>query len=149
MHRGCQLRRLRGTGRRDAGIRRLPLCGIGRGVADLQRFLQWEGAGRHYDRIALRYWDRFLGVSGANDPRLDSISPIKHIDAVTVPVLLIHGRDDTVVPFEQSTVMFDALRKVNKKVDLISLKNEDQLLAFAQRNATSDVEVHGRFSASP
>jgi dipeptidyl aminopeptidase/acylaminoacyl peptidase len=28
---------------------------------------------------------------------------------VNVPVLLIHGRDDTVVPFEQSEVMVDAM----------------------------------------
>ena len=102
------------------------------GIADLKRLLQWEGVGLHYDRIALRYWDRFLGVSGANDPRLDSISPIRHIDAVAAPVLLIHGRDDTVVPFEQSTLMFDALRKSNKKVDLVSLKNEDHWLSRSE-----------------
>ena len=28
-----------------------------------------------------RYWDRFLGVSGPNDPSADAISPSKHIDA--------------------------------------------------------------------
>jgi dipeptidyl aminopeptidase/acylaminoacyl peptidase len=27
-----------------------------------------------------------------------------------VPILLIHGKDDTVVPFEQSEVLFKALR---------------------------------------
>jgi dipeptidyl aminopeptidase/acylaminoacyl peptidase len=44
--------------------------------------------------FAQRFWDRFMGVRGPDDATLDGISPIKHLDAVSVPVLLIHGRDD-------------------------------------------------------
>jgi hypothetical protein len=44
--------------------------------------------------FAQRFWDRFIGVRGPDDGALDSISPIKHLDAVSVPVPLIHGRDD-------------------------------------------------------
>ena len=51
-----------------------------------------------------------MGVTGPSDPVLERISPIKHLDAGNVPVLLIHGRDDTVVRFEQSQVMFDAMK---------------------------------------
>ena len=49
-----------------------------------------------------------MGAANPNDPALIAISPIEHVAAVTVPVLLIHGRDDTVVPYEQSDVMLSA-----------------------------------------
>lgn len=99
------------------------------GVSDLARMMEWEGRGGLDSRYINRYWDRFFGVSGSSDPALDAISPIKHVDAVKVPVLLIHGRDDTVVPYEQSQVMYDALRKHNKDVELVTLKHEDHQLS--------------------
>jgi dipeptidyl aminopeptidase/acylaminoacyl peptidase len=100
------------------------------GLSDLKRWLSWVN-GNHSlnNNLDQRYWDRYLGASGPNDPVLDQISPIKHIDALGVPVLLIHGKDDTVVPFEQSEVMFDALRRANKAVDLVVLKHEDHWLS--------------------
>jgi dipeptidyl aminopeptidase/acylaminoacyl peptidase len=76
-----------------------------------------------------RYWDRFWGASGSSDPLLNSLSPVKHVDAVKVPVLLVHGRDDTVVPFEQSQMMFDALKAGKKDVTLITLNKEDHWLS--------------------
>jgi dipeptidyl aminopeptidase/acylaminoacyl peptidase len=50
---------------------------------------------------------------------------LTHVNAVTVLVLLIHGKDDTVVPFEQSQLMHDALKGANKDVQLVKLKDED------------------------
>jgi dipeptidyl aminopeptidase/acylaminoacyl peptidase len=85
------------------------------------------------DNLSQRYWDRFMGVSSPNDPLLNAISPIAHVDAVTGPILLIHGHDDTVVPFEQSGLMADALKHAGKSVELIALKHEDHWLS---RSAT-------------
>lgn len=99
------------------------------GISDLARLLRWENRGGVEDRYATRYWDRFWGVSGDSDPALDAISPIKHVAAVRAPVLLIHGRDDTVVPYEQSQIMFDALRSENKDVELVTLQKEDHWLS--------------------
>ena len=99
------------------------------GLSDLPRMLAWEGRGGLDNRSVTRYWDRFWGVSGRTDPLLDAISPIKHVDAVKAPVLLIHGRDDTVVPFEQTQLMFDALRHARKEVQLVVLKKEDHWLS--------------------
>ena len=73
-----------------------------------------------------------MGVQGPSDPALEAISPIKHIDNVNVPVLLIHGRDDTVVPYDQSEVMLKALTKANKKVELVTLKKEDHWLSRSE-----------------
>ena len=112
----------------DPGVYR---CAVAvAGISDLKRMLAWEADQvRYSDKDTVRYWNRFMGVSGPGDPKLDAISPIKHIDAVKVPVLLIHGKDDTVVPFEQSTVMFDALRSAKKDVQMVTLKHEDHWLS--------------------
>ena len=83
------------------------------GVADLRRFRRSHGVGS-----VQRYWDRFMGTADQNDPALIAISPIEHVAAVTVPILLIHGRDDTVVPYEQSDVMLSALKRAGKSVTL-------------------------------
>jgi len=116
----------------DAGVYR---CAISvAGISDLKRFLKWTDAKiGHGDNRSQRYWDRFMGVSNPGDPALSAISPIDHVNAVTAPVLLIHGKDDTVVPYEQSDVMADALKHAGKTVELVTLKHEDHWLS---RSAT-------------
>lgn len=99
------------------------------GISDLARFLNWYSRGGLERERITRYWDRFFGVSGSSDPVLASISPIQHVDAVTAPVLLIHGRDDTIVPYEQSQLMYDALRSHHKDVQLVTLQKEDHWLS--------------------
>ena len=116
----------------DPGVYR---CAVSvAGPADLRRMLKWtnEQSGRS-DNLSQRYWDRFMGVSGPADPALQSISPIEHLAAVTAPILLIHGRDDTVVPYEQSEVMASALKRAGKAVEFVTLNHEDHWLS---RSAT-------------
>ncbi len=115
----------------DPGVYR---CAVSvAGISDLKSFLVWvrrrESAGDH---IAQRYWDRFMGVQNYKDLTLDTISPIRHIESLDVPVLLIHGHDDTVVPYEQSNAMFGALRKAHKDAQLVTLKKEDHWLSRSE-----------------
>jgi dipeptidyl aminopeptidase/acylaminoacyl peptidase len=100
------------------------------GISDLKRFLEWvnEKGGRR-DTTARRWWDRFMGVSGPGDPTLEALSPIRHVEQVSGPVLLVHGRDDTVVPYEQSAVMAVALERAGKTVELVALDEEDHWLS--------------------
>ena len=100
------------------------------GISDLARMLRWEDA--ENGRRSMHYWDRFMGVAGPRDPVLKEISPIEHVAAISAPVLLIHGKDDTVVAFEQSEVMCDALRKAGKPVELVTLKKEDHWLSRSE-----------------
>jgi dipeptidyl aminopeptidase/acylaminoacyl peptidase len=44
-------------------------------------------------------------------------------------VLLIHGTDDTVVPFDQSKRMLAAMKRAGKPVELVTLKHEDHWLS--------------------
>ncbi|MCO4800309.1 MAG: prolyl oligopeptidase family serine peptidase, partial [Colwelliaceae bacterium] len=57
-----------------------------------------------------------------NEKFLNEISPIKHVDKINIPVLLIHGTDDKVVSVEQSEDIFDALKSAKKEVKYIPLK---------------------------
>ena len=51
---------------------------------------------------------------------------------MSVPVLLIHGRDDTVVPYEQSDVIFSALKRAGKSVEMVTMKHEDHWLSHSE-----------------
>ena len=46
--------------------------------------------------------------------------------------MMIHGRDDTVVPYEQSSVMFDAMKHAKKDVEMVTLKKEDHWLSRSE-----------------
>jgi dipeptidyl aminopeptidase/acylaminoacyl peptidase len=49
-----------------------------------------------------------------------------------VPVMLIHGKDDTIVAYEQSEFMLKALKKANKPVEMVTLKKEDHWLSRSE-----------------
>jgi dipeptidyl aminopeptidase/acylaminoacyl peptidase len=115
----------------DPGVYR---CAVSvAGIADLKKMLTWEKQKEMYgSHVGTRYWNRYMGVTGPDDPVLETISPIKHIDRVNVPVLLIHGKDDTVVDYAQSEVMLKALQKANKPVELVTLQKEDHWLSRSE-----------------
>ncbi|MBX9615835.1 MAG: S9 family peptidase [Caulobacteraceae bacterium] len=104
-------------------------------VTDLTSFLEGQvrqqGSGAESRNPVVRYWNRFMGGAGSGDRRLDERSPARRAADVTAPILLIHGRQDTVVPFSQSTTMERALEMAGKPVELIALENEDHNLSRA------------------
>lgn len=102
------------------------------GVSDLPEMLAEERrqGGRSRFNSGLRYWQRFMGVTNDGDPSLAERSPSRLISRIEGPVLLIHGRNDTVVPFEQSRIMDRAMRAAGKDVELIALDGEDHHLTF-------------------
>ncbi len=59
----------------------------------------------------------------------EAASPRQHAAQADAPILLIHGREDTVVPYEQSTKMADALKDAGKPYRLIDLGEEDHWLS--------------------
>jgi dipeptidyl aminopeptidase/acylaminoacyl peptidase len=112
----------------DPGVYR---CAVSvAGISDLRRFRKWSA--EYHLSLSQRYWDRYMGTADQNDPGLIAISPIEHVSAVTVPVLLIHGRDDTVVPFEQSEAMLSALKRAGKSAELVTMKHEDHWLSRSE-----------------
>jgi dipeptidyl aminopeptidase/acylaminoacyl peptidase len=45
---------------------------------------------------------------------------------------LIHGRDDTVVSYDQSDALFSALKHAGKPVEMVTLKHEDHWLSSSE-----------------
>ncbi|HEY8572135.1 S9 family peptidase [Phenylobacterium sp.] len=97
------------------------------GVSDLRRMLAWSRDRK--GEVAFRYWKRFMGAEAKRDPALTEASPAAHASRITIPVLLVHGRDDTVVPLEQSRIMAEALEKAGKPVELVVQKGADHWLS--------------------
>jgi dienelactone hydrolase len=62
---------------------------------------------------------------------LDEVSPSRFASRADAPILLIHGRDDTVVPYQHSSRMADALKRAGKEHRLIDLGEEDHWLSRA------------------
>jgi dipeptidyl aminopeptidase/acylaminoacyl peptidase len=108
----------------DPGVYR---CAVSyAGISDLKRFGPWLRANKSLS--SERYFDRFIGAESARDPSMLEVSPVAHVDKVTAPILLIHGKDDTVVPIAQSQVMADALKAAGKPVELVTLNSTDHWL---------------------
>ncbi len=59
------------------------------------------------------------------------VSPRRHAAQADAPVLLMHGKDDTVVAFRQSAAMADALKSAGKPVEMVDLRDEDHWLSRA------------------
>ncbi|HKY91298.1 MAG TPA: prolyl oligopeptidase family serine peptidase [Nevskiaceae bacterium] len=97
------------------------------GVSDLRSRVR-EDKERLGD-AAVRYRLRYLGGANAWDKVLDERSPSRLAARADAPVLLIHGRDDTVVPFEQSRIMRKALESADKPVEMMELDGEDHWLS--------------------
>ncbi|WGM40146.1 S9 family peptidase [Caulobacter sp. NIBR1757] len=112
----------------DKGVYR---CAVAvSGVADLKQFLIDElKSDNGRETATQRYWSRFMGVENRRDRDLTTISPVAHVAGGDVPVLLIHGKDDTVVLYNQSQRMYDALRGAGRPVEMVTLKAEDHWLS--------------------
>ena len=95
------------------------------GPADMGSFFDWEVERRGLYSDATRYWRAATGMDKGGSSVLKAISPAAHAADADAPILLIHGRDDTVVPVEQSRAMEAALKRAGKPVELVEISGGD------------------------
>lgn len=123
------------------------------GVADLQDQLQWWK--QRGGDSALRFRLRSVGARSASDAIVRERSPLQHAARADAPILLIHGKDDTVVPYTQSNLMARALRRAGKPVELLALAGEDHWLSREKtriemlKAAVAFVQRHNPADAPP
>jgi dipeptidyl aminopeptidase/acylaminoacyl peptidase len=99
------------------------------GVSDLSKMMQ-DGLLRSGERSSrIRDMKRLFGVESASDPKLDARSPAAQAAKADAPILLIHGKDDTVVPFAHSQKMASALNSAGKPYEFVVLDGEDHWLS--------------------
>jgi dipeptidyl aminopeptidase/acylaminoacyl peptidase len=104
------------------------------GVADLPLMLHATfRASGSTQTDTTRYWRRFMGADGPEKADLDAVSPAKLAAKADAPILLMYGRDDTVVPPAQSLEMIDELKKAGKPYEVEVMPGEDHWLS---RSAT-------------
>ena len=78
----------------------------------------------------------------------DSVSPLRAAAQADAPIMLIHGVDDTVVPYSHSTKMADKLKDYGKTFEMVTLEGEDHWLSLSAtrqqmlENAVRWVETH-------
>ncbi|MDE2406182.1 MAG: S9 family peptidase [Sphingomonadales bacterium] len=97
-------------------------------VSDLSEMYYTDLAESADDPLTRRLQKQQLG-----DPStFGAVSPRRHAAQADAPVLLIHGKDDTVVPFRQSQTMADALKDAHKPVEMVVLQKEDHWLSRSE-----------------
>jgi dipeptidyl aminopeptidase/acylaminoacyl peptidase len=112
------------------------------GVADLNDLLASvvKRYGNTSDAVArIR---REFGAKENYDTSLDAYSPRRLADKSNAPILLIYGKDDSIIDGDQSRNMADALRQAGKPVEVLQLPDDDHWLAkAATRTAMLEASV--------
>jgi dipeptidyl aminopeptidase/acylaminoacyl peptidase len=90
--------------------------------SDLREMLKWERKEEGRDSESYKYWREHIGDPRKDKDAIDAVSPAHLADRVQVPVLLIHGDKDGVVPVEQFEIMEKALKKADKDFDTLRME---------------------------
>jgi dipeptidyl aminopeptidase/acylaminoacyl peptidase len=106
----------------DRGVYR---CAVSVGGISNPGDMIW--AGKRYE--VTRYWMRYLGATGPGDPVVDAVAPLKHASSADIPILLIYGDNDSVVPIDQSKDMASELQRAGKPHSVVVLEGEDHWLS--------------------
>jgi len=93
------------------------------GVTNLPRMLAEESD------LGEEYWETRIGSRFRDANEMNAVSPVKIAGNAGMPILLIHGEDDTVVPYSHSVEMANALKAAGKQHEFVTLKDEDHWLS--------------------
>lgn len=94
------------------------------GISDLDDFIGWRKRNWGSDSEGYTYWLKAIGDPDKDEQRLREVSPLAQAANIKIPILLIHGTDDFIVPIAQSKAMKRALDKNGRKTELITLEKE-------------------------
>lgn len=72
-------------------------------------------------------WDEVIykrrGHPKEDEAMLDANSPALHADKIKIPVMIVAGTDDEIVPFKQAELMVKALKKAGVEYEFIELED--------------------------
>jgi len=102
-------------------------CAVAGGAVSDLNGMMWWSQDRSTNKLdpEVRYWSQAMGLKSSGDPEGALWSPAKLASHADAPIMLIHGKDDTVVPFTQAEEMARALRAAGKTVELVVLPTSD------------------------
>lgn len=102
------------------------------GISDVGKMVSNDLSERNNNSFLMRSLKAEIG-SGRD---LAKVSPIRFAERSDAPVLLIHGADDIVVPYSQSSEMATALSRAGKPVEILKLSGEDHWLSRGETRLT-------------
>src|SRR5882672_913945 len=97
------------------------------GVSDLPAMLGNVKVQHGAESDSVAYW--LDNIGSPFNKKVIARSPARAADRIHIPILLMHGVDDTVVPMEQSASMARALGELGKTFRFIQLPGEDHWLS--------------------
>ncbi|ANP44702.1 alpha/beta hydrolase family protein [Candidatus Viadribacter manganicus] len=126
-------------------------CSVaGAGVSDLRAMLRWVRTGSRRNDVNggggggqqspfYQYWADAIGDPNRDDAALDQYSAAQNASRVTIPLLIIHGDEDSTVPIQQSEIMQRAMERAGKPTRLIVLQDVDHNVSPIQGDAMRTV----------
>ena len=119
-------------------------CAIaGAPVSDIFTMMDWQ-ADQPGGVGAVNYWTEYIGDWRTQREQMTAISPLRNIDNTNIPLLLIHGVEDDIVPVEQAEIMYDAVRAAGKPVEYVPIEGDGHNLLF-QRTRVITLEAATAF----
>lgn len=91
------------------------------GVSDVASMLRYDGQAMSAPRYFRDWRARVQGDKGFE---LDTVSPLKQVERMSVPILLAHGEEDDNVPLYQSRRLHEALLKLKRPHEYVVYPKE-------------------------
>ncbi len=104
------------------------------GVASLRREVNDFGSFLH-GGLYKDQWQRMT-------PDFAAVSPIKAVERIKVPLMLIHGKKDVTVDHGQSSSMYAAMLKAGKAVEFVSIPLADHYFTRQADRVTLLTSIH-------
>ena len=90
-------------------------------VSDILAMMEYE-EGR-FGGASITYWAEYIGDWVAERDEMIAISPARQAQNVQAPLMLVHGTDDLIVPFEQAEIMAEAMEAAGKPYELVAIED--------------------------
>ena len=91
--------------------------------------MDFLGSRSQQGRFSIDYWTKLIGDRFKDEDEINAVSPALRAGNAGSPILLIHSKDDIVVPVIQSRIMRNALQSAGKQHEYAELDGEDHWLS--------------------
>ncbi|WP_182440098.1 S9 family peptidase [Colwellia sp. RSH04] len=91
------------------------------GVSDIKRIVRRSRRFTNAEVVKKQFGDDY--------DKLEAVSPVNFAENIEIPILLVHGTDDRVVPVQHSQAMADELSDYDKDVRYVEIENANHHLS--------------------
>ena len=93
------------------------------GVSDLPDFLAWTKRNDDSaDNFGVKFWTKRIGDPATDMAKLIQASPRRRAAELKIPVMIVHGFNDQIVPLDQARNMVAALKAAGHPCEYLEVK---------------------------